>query len=79
MDDKCDQRTHEVTEEVFGIFTSKGLMQYRINDEDETVLDVDDLRQWNHFKHPKVRYFDVVWRLKSFVVSPCWSDRRSPM
>ena len=54
--------------EVFGIFTSKGLMPYRINDEDETVLDVDDLRQWKHFKHPKVRYFDVVWRLKSFVV-----------
>ena len=54
--------------EVFGIFLSKGLMPYRINYEDETALDVDDLRQWKHFKHPIVKYFDVVWRLKSFVV-----------
>jgi FkbM family methyltransferase len=54
--------------EVFGILVSKGLMPYRINYEDETALDVDDLRQWKHFKHPLVKYFDVVWRLKSFVV-----------
>ncbi len=57
-----DQRWREV----FDIFTSKGLIPYRINYEDETALDVDDLRQWKHFKHPNVKYFDVVWRLKSF-------------
>ena len=48
--------------EIFNILASKGLKPYRINYEDETPLDINRLDQWKHFKHPKVRYYDVVWR-----------------
>ena len=54
--------------EIFDIFTTKGLKPYRINYEDETLLNVNDLTQWKHFKHPHVLYFDVAWRLDDFVV-----------
>ena len=52
---------------VFEIFISKGLKPYRLNYEDETPLDVNKLDEWKHFKHPIVRYYDVVWRLDDFV------------
>jgi hypothetical protein len=54
--------------EIFDIFTMKGLKPYRINYEDETLLNVSDLTQWKHFKHPHVLYFGVAWRLDDFVV-----------
>jgi len=54
--------------EIFDIFTMKGLKPYRINYEDETHLNVNDLTQWKHLKHPRVLYFDVAWRLDDFVV-----------
>ena len=53
--------------EIFGIFMSKGLRPFRMDYEDETALDVDDLRQWKHFKHPHVLYFDVVWKFENFL------------
>ena len=52
---------------IFQVLYSKGLKPYRINYEDETALDIDRLNEWIHFKHPIVRYFDVVWRLSDFV------------
>lgn len=54
-------------ESIFQVLSSKGLKPYRINYEDETALDIDRLSEWKHFKHPNVRYFDVVWRLSDFV------------
>jgi FkbM family methyltransferase len=55
--------SHPKTVEIFELLSSKGLVPFRINYEDETPLDPKDLTQWIHFKHPRVRYFDVVWRL----------------
>lgn len=52
---------------IFQVLYSKGLKPYRINYEDETALDIDQLSEWVHFKHPIVKYFDVVWRLSDFV------------
>lgn len=52
--------------DIFRMLVSKGLKPYRINYDDETPLDVDQLDKWKHFKHPKVRYFDVAWRLSDF-------------
>lgn len=52
---------------IFQVLHSKGLKPYRINYEDETTLDIDQLSEWIHFKHPAVKYFDVVWRLGDFV------------
>eukprot|EP00804_Cyclotella_cryptica_P006637 CCRYP_008587-RA/>CCRYP_008587-RA protein AED:0.52 eAED:0.52 QI:0/0/0/0.5/0/0/2/0/83 len=49
--------------DIFKVLVSRRLKPYRINYEDETVLDVDQLDQWKHLKHPKVRYFDVAWSL----------------
>ena len=57
---------------IFDLLTSKGLKPYRINYEDETELDVNRLDQWVHFKHPIIRYYDVVWRKESFNTS-MWS------
>lgn len=47
---------------IFRVLTDKGLRPHRVNYEDETPLDVDDLGSWKHFKHPIVKYYDVVWR-----------------
>jgi FkbM family methyltransferase len=55
--------SHRKTVEIFDVLSSKGLVPFRINYEDENALDPKDLTQWIHFKHPKVRYFDVIWRL----------------
>jgi len=52
---------------IFQVLHSKGLKPYRINYEDETPLDIDRLSEWKHFKHPKVQYFDMVWRLNDFI------------
>lgn len=52
--------------EIFDILTSKRLKPVRINYEDETELDVNRLAHWKHFKHPMVKYYDVVWRKDSF-------------
>jgi hypothetical protein len=51
---------------IFQVLHSKGLKPYRINYEDETPLDINRLSEWKHFKHPKVLYFDMVWRLSDF-------------
>ena len=53
--------------EIFDILSSKGLKPFRLNYEDETELDVERLREWKHFKHPIVKYYDVAWRLDDFV------------
>jgi FkbM family methyltransferase len=55
--------SHPKTVEIFEVLSSKGLIPFRVNYEDENPLDPKDLSQWIHFKHPKVKYFDVVWRL----------------
>ncbi|KAL7435830.1 hypothetical protein ACHAXM_004873 [Skeletonema potamos] len=52
---------------IFQVLHSKGLKPNRINYEDETPLDIDRLSEWKHFKHPKVQYFDMVWRLNDFI------------
>ena len=48
---------------IFDVLHDKGLKPYRINYEDETLLDIEKQQGWKHFKHPIVKYFDVVWRL----------------
>lgn len=53
-------------EEIFSILTSKGLKPYRLDYGEETLLDVNRLHEWKHFKHPIVRYYDVAWRLDNF-------------
>ena len=53
--------------DIFDILTAKGLKPIRLNYEDETPLDVNRLQDWKHFKHPIVRYYDMVWRLDDFV------------
>lgn len=50
-------------DEVFKLLSAKGLVPFRVDGEGEEVsLDPNDLAQWRHKKHPKVRYYDVVWR-----------------
>ena len=62
--------------DVFDILASKGLTPFRLNygyskyfPEAETKLDVNRLDQWKHFKHPKVQYFDVVWKRDDFLLT----------
>ena len=49
---------------VFDILTSNhGLTPYRVDSSNELFpLDPNDFSQWKHKKHPKVRYYDVVWK-----------------
>lgn len=50
---------------VFNILsTSKGLVPFRVDPDKEVELDPNDLNGWKHHKHPKVLYFDVIWREK---------------
>jgi FkbM family methyltransferase len=49
---------------IFDVLVSKGLEPSRLDNEGETKLDVNDLSQWKNQKHPKVRYYDVIWRMK---------------
>ena len=60
---------------IFNIFASKGLKPYRLNygyyeqgyiSEEQTAFDIERLDQWKHFKHPKVKYYDVVWKRDDF-------------
>jgi FkbM family methyltransferase len=48
---------------IVDVLVSKGLEPFMLAN-GETKLDVNDLSQWKHPKHPKVRYYDVVWRMK---------------
>jgi len=51
--------------DVFDVLTSKGLVPFRIDgDGEEKSLDPNVLSEWKNKKHPKVRYYDVVWRMK---------------
>mmetsp|Transcript_34473 Transcript_34473/g.61997 ORF Transcript_34473/g.61997 Transcript_34473/m.61997 type:complete len:390 (-) Transcript_34473:72-1241(-) len=59
---QSDSKTFSSWNKIFGILTSKGLQPYRIDDDNETKLNVNRLHEWRHIKHPSVRYFDVVWR-----------------
>mmetsp|Transcript_31376 Transcript_31376/g.66819 ORF Transcript_31376/g.66819 Transcript_31376/m.66819 type:complete len:365 (+) Transcript_31376:119-1213(+) len=54
---------------IFDIFEDKELIPWRINYEGmgDTMLDVEKLEEWKHFKHPIVRYYDVVWRKVDYV------------
>ncbi len=48
---------------VFEILSSKGLVPFRIDDTEKgTQLDPKNLNAWQHHKHPKVMYFDVIWK-----------------
>mmetsp|Transcript_18279 Transcript_18279/g.27986 ORF Transcript_18279/g.27986 Transcript_18279/m.27986 type:complete len:105 (+) Transcript_18279:367-681(+) len=52
--------------QVFDVLTSfHGLVPYRVDDEKDMFrLDPMDLSQWKHKEHPKVKYYDVVWKKK---------------
>lgn len=50
---------------VFNVLSSsKGLVPFRIDYDGEVELNPNDLSEWKHHKHPKVLYFDVVWKEK---------------
>lgn len=50
------------TKMIAQILQTKGLIPFRLDYENITELDPDAMPRWKHFKHPIVRYFDVVWR-----------------
>jgi FkbM family methyltransferase len=51
--------------ELFDVLTSKGLVPFRIDGNgEEKSLDPNVLSEWKSKKHPVVRYYDVVWRMK---------------
>jgi len=54
-------------EEIFAILLDKGLKPFRVVPSGwgslfEAPLDPTNLSEWKHPKHPKVRYYDVVWK-----------------
>lgn len=61
-------KLHQTPEwkQLFDVLVSKGLEPFRIDDDDATKLDVNNLAQWKHFKHPSVLYYDVIWRKPLF-------------
>jgi len=64
MELRPDVRSNPDWKEVLDLLVSKGLTPYRVNYEgvEDTKLDVNNLEDWKHFKHPVVKYFDVAWR-----------------
>jgi FkbM family methyltransferase len=51
------------------LLANKGLKPYREDYGKYTLLDVDQSHMWKHFKHPKVRYFDVIFTKQP---NPSW-------
>ena len=63
----CSSEDQQKWKRVFDVLTSNdGLAPYRVDGNyDLFPLDPNDLSQWRHKKHPKVRYYDVVWKSNS--------------
>jgi len=61
----CSSEDQQKWKKVFDVLTSNhGLAPYRVDGNyDLFPLDPNDLSQWRHKKHPKVRYYDVVWKI----------------
>jgi len=47
---------------IFSVLSSKGLVPFRVDSIGETELDPNNYGPWKNRKHPKIRYFDVIWR-----------------
>jgi len=52
--------------QIFDILISKGLEPFRVdNGGVKTKLEPENISEWKHAKHPKVRYYDVVWQMRN--------------
>ena len=59
------RRRKQAWTDIFKVLSAKGLVPFRIDSvEEEVRLDPTDLSTWHNKKHPKVCYYDVVWRME---------------